>query len=70
VALLHDRMPLIVPPASYARWIDPAIRLTDLGSLEPAALVSHSVSTYVNSPANDDAKCIEPGTAAQGSLFG
>ncbi len=69
---LHDRMPLIVPVAGYARWLDP--RGTDLADLlVPTAerLVAYPVSTLVNSPANDDPRCIEPiaeGTTLKGSL--
>ena len=26
MARIHDRMPVIVPRAQYARWLDPALR--------------------------------------------
>ena len=69
---LHGRMPLIVPAAGYARWLDPNGKdLADL--LVPAAdaLVTYPVSTFVNSPNNDNPRCIEPvleGAELKGSL--
>jgi len=33
LAPVHDRMPVILPPTEYARWLDPALRDTD--SLAP-----------------------------------
>jgi putative SOS response-associated peptidase YedK len=59
VALAHDRMPSILPPERIAEWLArPAVELC-----RPApedALVATPVSTRVNSPANDDAKLLEP----------
>jgi putative SOS response-associated peptidase YedK len=61
VAGIHDRMPLIVPPIDYARWLDAGEKdLADLLVPTAEALVSYAVSTLVNSPANDDPRCIEP----------
>jgi putative SOS response-associated peptidase YedK len=54
-------MPLILAPEDYAPWLDSrtenAVQL-----LRPAemALVLQAVSPFVNNPANDDARCIEP----------
>jgi putative SOS response-associated peptidase YedK len=65
-------MPLIVPAAGYARWLDPGGR--ELGDLlVPSAngLVTYPVSTLVNSPANDGPRCIEPiaeGAELKGTL--
>jgi putative SOS response-associated peptidase YedK len=61
VAQLHDRMPIVVPPEGYDRWLDPNER-KPLDLLQPDAsqLVSHPVSKAVNSPANDDPRCVEP----------
>jgi putative SOS response-associated peptidase YedK len=60
VDAIHDRMPLVIPRAAYARWIDPRADVRDL--LRPGAttLVAVPVSTLVNSPANDDVRLIEP----------
>jgi putative SOS response-associated peptidase YedK len=59
VAVAHDRMPAILPPACVADWLArPA-----LDAIAPApedALVATPVSTRVSSPANDDARLIEP----------
>jgi putative SOS response-associated peptidase YedK len=62
---IHDRMPVIISPGDYDRWLDPAIekpeQVADL--LRPYAadeLIAYPVSPYVNSPARDDPRCIEP----------
>jgi len=61
VAELHDRMPIIVPPNAYERWLDPEERKAiDLLAPSAAELVSHPVSKAVNSPKNDDPRCVEP----------
>ena len=72
VAAIHDRMPLIVPATDYARWLDAGEKdLADLLVPTAEALMSYAVSTLVNSPANDDPRCIEPvvaGAEINGSL--
>lgn len=58
---LHDRMPVIVPPEHYARWLDASADVSDL--FEPndeSALHAHPVSTRVNAVRNDDVALIEP----------
>jgi len=65
IARLHNRMPVILPPDTYARWLEPAPRQpADLqGLLAPypaEAMSAHPVSTLVNSPANDRPECITP----------
>jgi putative SOS response-associated peptidase YedK len=61
---VHDRMPLIVPWEFRDVWLDPAVEPAALKSLlrpYPAeAMTCHPVSTLVNSPRNDDPRCIEP----------
>jgi putative SOS response-associated peptidase YedK len=63
IAPVHDRMPVIVAPEDYARWLDPKRNATDVQDLlrpYPAeAMEAFPVSTRVNSPANDDAGCTE-----------
>jgi putative SOS response-associated peptidase YedK len=58
---IHDRMPVILNEADYARWLDP--ELEDAGALlmpqEEGTLRADCVSTHVNRPANDDPRCIE-----------
>lgn len=63
VAPIHDRMPVILEPEDYATWLDPSV--DDRGALEAlldaypaAAMEAYPVSKVVNSPANDDPRCI------------
>jgi len=63
VADLHDRMPVILPPASYAEWLEPRPlaldRLQKLLAPHPAeSMEAYTVTTRVNRPANDDPECI------------
>lgn len=65
MAAIHDRMPVILHPEDYARWIDPAPAgpeaLNSLIRPYPASeMAAHPVSTLVNSPANDQAECVVP----------
>ena len=62
---LHDRMPVVLPESGLLAWLDP--RTTDsttLGEfLVPCAdqeIEAYRVSTHVNSPANEDPRCVEP----------
>jgi putative SOS response-associated peptidase YedK len=62
---IHARMPVIIPPESYAPWLDPAngdvAALAALLTGEPAVeLVAHPVSRRVNSPGNDGPELVEP----------
>ena len=59
---LHDRMPLIIAPEDYARWLDRSIEdVADLLSPYTANAMSfHPVSTRVNAVKNYDASIIEP----------
>jgi putative SOS response-associated peptidase YedK len=62
LATMHDRMPVIVAPSDYARWLDVAsdADVTDLLAPYPAdAMTWYPVSTRVNSVRNDDAALIE-----------
>ncbi len=68
---IHDRMPVILAKDDYEAWLDPSIedpaRVAHL--LCPAAseaMTLRPVGTVVNSPANDDPRCIAP---ADGLLF-
>ncbi len=63
-AQVHHRMPVILPPAHYASWLDMRTPLDDVEALLTAS-PEHSrhafrVSTWVNSPSHDDADCIAP----------
>ena len=64
-APIHDRMPVIVDPADYARWLDPVTTLpAEVGPLlrpYPAHLMTaFPVTTAVNNPAFDDPDCLTP----------
>ena len=72
VAAVHDRMPLVIPRDAFARWIDPGADVSDLLHPTATTLVATPVSPFVNSPKNDDARCLERwevGPPAQGALF-
>jgi putative SOS response-associated peptidase YedK len=59
VAEAHDRMPAILPPSCVADWLArPAVDV--IAPAPEDALVATPVSTRVNSPANDDARLLEP----------
>ena len=64
MAGIHNRMPVIVDPANRSRWLDPEASVVDLRSLltpfPSDALEAYEVSSFVNSPRNDAAQCIEP----------
>jgi putative SOS response-associated peptidase YedK len=72
LAPLHDRMPIIVEPADYERWLHPDAlppeALADvLRTPAPIGFELREVSSRVNSVANDDAACLAP--PAQTTLF-
>ncbi|MBK8479632.1 MAG: SOS response-associated peptidase [Proteobacteria bacterium] len=64
VQSIHDRMPVILPPSAYARWLAPAAgpALDALKTLlVPASdelLQAVAVTAYVNDPKHDDPGCI------------
>ncbi|HMA36199.1 MAG TPA: SOS response-associated peptidase [Chloroflexia bacterium] len=62
---IHERMPVILPRAAEARWLDPAVEDPDalLPLLQPYpadAMVAYPVSAAVNSPAQDGPALIAP----------
>lgn len=74
VAPIHDRMPVVVPPDHFERWLTPGSPVPAAGP--PEALTAHPVRRLVNDPAHDTPACITPLTAAERakrrprSLFG
>jgi putative SOS response-associated peptidase YedK len=61
---IHDRMPVILGMADYEMWLDPEMQNPErLGILlrpfEGPSLRADPVETYVNSPRNDDPRCIK-----------
>ena len=61
LAAVHDRMPVIIAPEHYARWLDPANADVDdlVVPYPPDAMAYHPVSSRVNNVRNDDATLIE-----------
>ena len=63
VAPVHDRMPVIIAPEDYARWLDPARSATDVQDLlrpyDAGEMEAIPVSKHVNVPTNDDPRCVE-----------
>ena len=62
---IHGRMPVILPQAEYARWLDPALKDPDslsplLVPFPPEEMLAIPVSPRVNAPSTDDEKCIAP----------
>jgi putative SOS response-associated peptidase YedK len=69
LAPIHDRMPVIVPPAAFDLWLDTAnVDATTASALiMPASenlLEAYPVSTDVNRTANDNPKLVEPAVAS------
>lgn len=65
LATIHERMPVILQPKDYERWLDPNIQdarqLSDLLKPFPdEPMQATPVSTRVNSATLDDIRCIEP----------
>jgi putative SOS response-associated peptidase YedK len=65
VSPIHDRMPVILDPASYGAWLDPAPReapdlLAGLQLLPEEVLEGYTVSSLVNRPGVEDPRCLEP----------
>lgn len=61
---IHDRMPVILEPESYAEWLNPApVKPGELDHLlvpfNEAKMTAYPVSTLVNSPANESPLCIQ-----------
>ena len=62
---IHNRMPVILSPASYGQWLDPTVRQVEslkalLRPYSSEELMAYPVSTLVNNPRHDAAQCLEP----------
>jgi putative SOS response-associated peptidase YedK len=61
VAEIHDRMPLILAPGDYARWLSDEPDPHELMRSFPAGgMRMWPISTRVNKPENDDPSIVEP----------
>ena len=61
---IHDRMPAVIAPLAYDRWLDPAVQSVawlegQLGAGEDADWQARAVSSRVNSPRNEGPELIE-----------
>lgn len=60
-ATVHDRMPVILDPDDYSRWLGSEADPRDLLRPYPAEkMQAWPVSTRVNSPSHNDASLLEP----------
>ena len=62
---IHHRMPVILNPNDYVRWLDPTTQdlstLTSLLQSNPEeGMEVYPVSPLVNNPRNDNSLCIQP----------
>jgi putative SOS response-associated peptidase YedK len=58
---IHNRMPVIIDPANFDRWLTAQDPPADLLKPYPAdEMAAYSVSKAVNSPALDEPSLIEP----------
>lgn len=71
--VIHDRMPVVIPPECYDVWLDPTehdvaklARL--LRPFHPDEMTAYPVSTLVNSVKVDSARCVEPLSPDIGSI--
>jgi putative SOS response-associated peptidase YedK len=63
VSQIHDRMPVIIAPTDYDRWLGQEPDPRDLKKPYPAEpMTMWPISTRVNSPKNDDKGLLEPVT--------
>lgn len=65
MASIHNRMPVILPPAAYERWLAPGEQdprdLAPLLAPYPAGdMQAYPISTLVNSPQNDVPQVLDP----------
>ncbi len=65
MAIIHNRMPAILHPRDYAKWLDPSAQTPDqlkpLIKPFPAEMMNaYPVSTLVNTPTNDTPELVLP----------
>ncbi len=62
---VHERMPVILAPDQYERWLDPKVQQPDavqtlLRPYPDEEMAAYPVGLRVNSPRNDDPVCVQP----------
>ena len=72
---VHDRMPVVVPPEAWERWLDSEVQRPDeladlLAPAEPKTLRKCRVGSFVNKVGNDGQECVRevPEAGEQGRL--
>jgi putative SOS response-associated peptidase YedK len=65
VRLLHNRMPVILQPQDYERWLDPTLEEAEvlkplLTPYSPENMEAYPVSRWVNKPEHEGPGCVEP----------
>ncbi|HEY3877453.1 MAG TPA: SOS response-associated peptidase [Trebonia sp.] len=67
IGRIHDRTPMVIPPDTWADWLDPANNQKELmlaamrpATVGPGGLASYKVSTEVNSVRNNGPSLLEP----------
>jgi len=64
LSAFHHRMPVIVSPENYERWLDPRLDSSEVQDIlvpyPPERMAAYKVSTLVNDPKNDLFECIQP----------
>jgi putative SOS response-associated peptidase YedK len=67
VADIHDRIPLILGPRDYVRWLSEETDPRDLmRTFPPDAMRLWPISARVNKPENDDSSIVQPIELAAG----
>ena len=64
VAAVHDRMPVILMPDDYDRWLEPGVPVDELRELlrpyDATLMKAYEVNRAVNSVKNDTEECVQP----------
>ena len=64
LAPIHDRMPVIIRPDDYAKWISPSAGMAEVrqlvASFPSEEMKTWEISLMVNDPKTDDARVIAP----------
>jgi putative SOS response-associated peptidase YedK len=73
MSVIHDRMPVVIPPEGFAVWLDPAEHVVGkltrlLRPFHPDEMTAYPVGTLVNNVKMDSAKCVEPFRAVSGNI--
>ena len=60
---IHDRMPVIIDPADFGLWLDPAGKLEQCQALlrpyTAGGMEAYPVTAFVNNPRNQGPQCVE-----------